>query len=49
MEKKDVKDREKEVYVEPRVVATYDKEELEEKVKPQGNNEVAPSPVAYIE
>ena len=45
MEKKEVKDREKEVYVEPKVLATYDKEELEEKIKPEGNH-VPPSPVA---
>jgi hypothetical protein len=31
------KREEKEIYVEPRIVATYTKEELEETIKPHGN------------
>jgi hypothetical protein len=37
MEKDEIKGKEKQVYVEPEVIATYEKEELKETIKPEGN------------
>lgn len=38
METRDAKHEKKEMYVEPKIVATYNKEELEDSIKPHGNN-----------
>jgi hypothetical protein len=38
MEEKETKHEQKETYVEPKVIATYEKEELEEAMKPEGIN-----------
>jgi hypothetical protein len=36
MEKEQIKGDEKEIYVEPKIVATYSKKELEESIRPHG-------------
>ncbi len=36
MRKEEVKPKKKQPYVEPKVIATYEKEELEETIKPHG-------------
>lgn len=38
MKEEERKDEEKKIYVEPKVMASYQKEELEEMIKPQGQN-----------
>ncbi len=36
MKKEEIKPEKKQPYVEPKVIATYEKEELEETIKPHG-------------
>ncbi len=36
MKKEETKPKKKQPYVEPKVIATYEKEELEETIKPHG-------------
>jgi len=36
MEKREIKLEKKEIYVEPKIIATYKKEELEENIRPHG-------------
>jgi hypothetical protein len=38
MDNKENKYDKKEIYIEPKIVATYKKEELEENIKPHGPN-----------
>jgi hypothetical protein len=38
METRDAKHEKKEIYLEPKIIATYTKEELEETIKPHGIN-----------
>jgi hypothetical protein len=37
MESRDAKYEKKEIYLEPKIIATYTKEELEETIKPHGS------------
>jgi hypothetical protein len=37
METREIKHEKKEIYLEPKIIATYTKEELEETIKPHGN------------
>ncbi len=41
MKKEEIKPEKKQPYVEPKVIATYEKEELEETLKSQGAFEVS--------
>ena len=38
METREIKHEKKEIYIEPKIIATYTKEELKETIKPHGNN-----------
>jgi len=37
METREIKHEKKEIYLEPKIIATYSKEELEETIKPHGS------------
>ena len=38
MQTREIRREKKEIYIEPKIVATYTKEELEETIKPHGSN-----------
>jgi hypothetical protein len=38
METREIKHEKKEIYLEPKIIASYTKEELEETIKPHGQN-----------
>ncbi len=44
MKKEEIKPEKKQPYVEPKVIATYEKEELEETLAPEGQSGTFPSP-----